>query len=95
MSRAVATVSVLILVVTACSGTGSYKSRTEDFINDDSTVVALAGADVSSAECEEPPSAEVDTVYACTAEVAGIGPGTFEVEIVADDSFLVIEFDPN
>ncbi len=73
----------------ACSGTGSYQDQTEDFIDDDPAVEQLAGGDVSRAECEEPTSADIDTTYSCTADVAESGLGTFSVRINAENSFLV------
>jgi hypothetical protein len=79
---------LLALFATACTGTGSYKDQTQDFLNDDSTVSAAVGGEVSDASCVEPES----TVYTCTAEVEGQGTATFDVRIDEEDSFLVEDF---
>jgi hypothetical protein len=83
---------LLALFATACTGTGSYKDQTQDFLNDDSTVSAAVGGEVSDASCVEPESTDVGTVYTCTAEVEGQGTATFDVRIDEEDSFLVEDF---
>jgi len=92
MRRILIATPLLALVAAACTGTGSYKDQTEDFLNDDAAVSDAVGGDVSGASCDEPDSTDVGTTYQCTAEVEGIGPVTFDVEINAEDSFLVTDF---
>ncbi len=89
MRKALLTVPVIALAAAACTGTGSFKEQTEEFLNDDSRVVAEVGGDVSNAECVEPENTDVDTTYTCVADVEGIGEVTFDVVITADDAFTV------
>jgi len=91
MRRLLIASPLLALVAVGCTGTGSYKDQTQDFLNDDSQVETAAGGDVSDAECEEPENTDVGTTYQCTAEVEGVGTATFDVEINAEDSFLVTD----
>lgn len=92
MRRIVITIPLLALVVSACSGTESYKDQTEDFLNDDVQVENAVGGEVSDASCDEPDSTDVGTEYQCTAEVAELGTATFDVLINEKDSFLVTDF---
>ncbi len=92
MRRILIATPLLALVAVACTGTGSYKDQTEDFLNDDSQVSTAVGGDVSGAECDEPDSTDVGTEYQCTAEVEGLGTATFDVRINDEDSFLVTDF---
>jgi hypothetical protein len=92
MRRLLIATPLIALVAAACTGTGSYKDQTEDFLNDDSQVSTAVGGEVSGAECDEPESTDVGTTYQCTAEVDGLGTATFDVEIDAEDSFLVTDF---
>jgi len=92
MRRLLIATPLLALVAVGCTGTGSYKDQTEDFLNDDAQVETAVGGDVSEAECEEPEDTNVGTTYQCTAEVEALGTATFDVEINDEDSFLVTEF---
>jgi len=92
MRRLLIATPLLALVAVGCTGTGSYKDQTEDFLNDDSQVSTAVGGEVSDASCEEPENTDVGTTYSCTAEVEGLGTATFDVEINAEDSFLVTDF---
>ena len=92
MRRILIATPLLALLAAACTGTGSYKDQTEDFLNDDSQVSSAVGGDVSGAECEEPENTDVGTTYQCTAEVEALGTATFDVRINAEDSFLVEDF---
>jgi hypothetical protein len=92
MRRILIATPLLALVAAACTGTGSYKDQTEDFLNDDSQVSSAVGGDVSDASCDEPGSTDVGEEYQCTAEVDGLGTATFDVRINAEDSFLVTDF---
>ena len=92
MRRILIATPLLALVVAACTGTGSYKDQTEDFLNDDAQVSNAVGGEVSDASCEEPDSTDVGTEYVCTAEVAELGTATFNVRINDEDSFLVTDF---
>ena len=92
MRRIVITIPLLALVVSACSGTESYKDQTEDFLNDDVQVENAVGGEVSDASCDEPDNTDVGTEYQCTAEVAELGTATFDVRINEKDSFLVTDF---
>jgi len=92
MRRILIATPLLAIVAAACTGTGSYKDQTEDFLNDDSQVSEAVGGDVSGAECVEPDSTDVGTEYTCTADVEGIGGVTFDVLIDDEDSFLVTDF---
>lgn len=83
---------LLVLVAASCTGTGSYKDQTQDFLNDDSSVSAAVGGEISDASCVEPDNTDVGTTYTCTAEVEGAGTVTFDVRINAEDSFLVEDF---
>jgi hypothetical protein len=83
---------LLALVAAACTGTGSYKDQTEDFLNDDSSVATAVGGEVTEASCVEPESTDVGTTYTCTAEVEGVGTASFDVRINEEDSFLVEGF---
>lgn len=95
MRRILIATPLLAFVAVACTGTSSYKDQTEDFLNDDSTVEVAVGGDVSGAECDEPDSTDVGTTYQCTAEVETVGNLTFDVEIDAEDSFVVTNFSPS
>lgn len=92
MRRILIATPLLALAVVACTGTGSYKDQTEDFLNDDTQVSDAVGGDVSGASCEEPASTDVGEEYQCTAEVEGVGTATFDVRINDEDSFLVTDF---
>jgi len=92
MRRLLIATPLLALVAVGCTGTGSYKDQTEDFLNDDSQVSTAVEGEVSDASCEEPENTDVGTTYTCTAEVEGRGTATFDVEINAEDSFLVTDF---
>lgn len=92
MRRLLIATPLLALVAVGCTGTGSYKDQTQDFLNDDSQVETAVGGDVTDASCEEPENTDVGTTYQCTAEVEGVGTATFDVEINAEDSFLVTNF---
>ena len=92
MRRILIATPLLALVVAACTGTGSYKDQTEDFLNDDAQVSNAVGGEVSDASCDEPDSTDVGTEYQCTAEVAELGTATFNVRINDEDSFLVTDF---
>lgn len=89
MRRILIATPVLALAITACTGTGSYKSQAEDFIDEDDELQELFGADVSDAECDEPDSTDVGTTYQCTATVEGQDDHVFDVLINEEDSFLV------
>ena len=93
MRRILIATPLLALVAAACTGTGSYKDQTEDFLNDDAQVSNAVGGEVSDASCDEPDSTDVGTEYQCTAEVADLGTATFNVRINDEDSFLVTDFD--
>ena len=92
MRRILIATPLLAFAAVACTGTGSYKSQTEDFLNDDSQVSSAVGGDVSGASCTEPANTDVGTTYTCTGEVEGVGTVTFDVEINGEDSFLVTDF---
>jgi hypothetical protein len=92
MHRILIATPLLALVAAACTGTGSYKDQTEDFLNNDAQVSNAVGGEVSDASCEEPGSTDVGTEYVCTAEVAELGTATFNVRINDEDSFLVTDF---
>ena len=92
MRRLLIATPLLALVAVGCTGTGSYKDQTEDFLNDDSQVETAVGGDVSEASCDEPENTDIGTMYQCTAEVEGVGTATFDVEINDEDSFLVTNF---
>ena len=94
MRRIIIATPLFALVAVACTGTGSYKDQTEDFINDKAEVSDAAGGDVSNAECVEPDSTDVGTEYSCTADVEGVGALKFNVTIDKKDSFLVTSFAP-
>ncbi len=89
MRRTLLATSVAALCVASCTGTGTYKDQTEDFLEDDSQVETQVGGDVTGAECEEPGSTDVGTTYTCTADIGDTGPTTFDVCIDGDNSFLV------
>ena len=93
MRRILIATPLLALVAAACTGTGSYKDQTEDFLNDDAQVSNAVGGEVSDASCDEPDSTDVGTEYQCTAEVADLGTATFNVRINDEDSFLITDFD--
>lgn len=87
--RTTLTASTLIaLVAVGCTGTGSYKSQTEDFLNDTTEASTSVGGDIDNAECVEPESTDVGTTYTCVADVDGV-PTNFDVEIVAENEFAV------
>jgi hypothetical protein len=92
MRRILIATPLLVLVAAACTGTGSYKDQTEDFLNDDAQVSNAIGGEVSDASCDEPDSTDVGTEYQCTAEVEDLGTVTFDVRINEEDSFLVTDF---
>ena len=92
MRRILIATPLLALLAAACTGTGSYQDQTQDFLNDDAAVSDAVGGDVTDAACDEPDNTDVGTTYQCTAEVEGIGTVTFDVEINAEDSFLVTDF---
>ena len=94
MRRILIATPLLAFAAAACTGTGSYKDQTEDFLNDDTTVSSAVGGDVSNASCDEPDSTDVGTTYQCTADVEGAAETTFDVQINAEDSFLVTDFNP-
>ncbi len=94
MRRLLIATPLLVLTAAACTGTGSYKDQTEDFINDSSEVQDAAGGDIDGADCEEPDSTDVGTTYTCTAEVEGVGATSFGVTIDKEDSFLVNDITP-
>jgi hypothetical protein len=89
MRRILTVTPLLVLVAAACTGTKSYKDQTEDFVNDNAELASRAGGDITGAECVEPDSTEVGTKYQCTADVAGVGPLTFDIEIDKKNSFRV------
>lgn len=87
--RTTLTPAILIaLVAVGCTGTGSYKSQTEDFLNDTTEASNSVGGDIENAECVEPDSTDVGTTYTCTADVDGVATD-FDVEIVAENQFAV------
>jgi hypothetical protein len=92
MRRILIATPVLVLLAAACTGTGSYKDQTQDFLNDDAQVSDAVGGAVTDAACDEPDNTDVGTEYQCTAEVEGVGTVTFDVRINAEDSFLVTDF---
>jgi hypothetical protein len=95
MRRILIATPLLAFAAAACTGTSSYKSQTEDFLNDETEVSDEVGGDVSGAECVEPESTDVGTTYQCTADVEGVGNLTFDVLIDGEDSFAVTDYNPS
>jgi hypothetical protein len=80
--------TLIALVAVGCTGTGSYKSQTEDFLNDTTEAASGVGGDIENAECVEPENTDVGTTYTCVADVDGV-PTDFDVEIVGENEFAV------
>lgn len=80
--------TLLALVAVGCTGTGSYKSQTEDFLNETTEASTQVGGEIENAECVEPENTDVGTTYTCTADVDGVATD-FDVEIIAENQFSV------
>lgn len=87
---AVLTVALLVALGACTTGPDDYKNQTEDYIEEDSDMEQLLGADaeITDAECEEPADTEIGTRYACTALVDGVET-VFEAEIENENAFVV------
>jgi hypothetical protein len=77
--------------VAACSpDAGDFKSDAEDFIeDDDGEVESQLGVALSDASCEDPPSSDAGTTFACTAVGEDGTVYDFTVEITGDNSYEV------
>ena len=74
------------------TATNEFRTQTEDFLNDNSSVANAVGGNVSGSTCDEPPSIAVGTTYRCLAQVESLGEYEFDVRIVAADAFEVEDY---
>ncbi len=81
-------VPFLLVAAVSCSASETdFKTAAEEAITD--SFAEVNDVEVSDASCEEPASTDVGTTFACTAEIAGVGPTEFVAEIVSDNEVTV------
>ncbi|MGI8763590.1 MAG: hypothetical protein ACR2LO_06250 [Ilumatobacteraceae bacterium] len=85
------TAAAVAFGLVACSNdTSTYKDETETFIEDTDGEMAEAQDKVfTNAECDEPESTEVGTMYTCTATDEEGTTYVFDAEIDSENSFIV------
>jgi hypothetical protein len=81
-------------VLVACSAsTADFKKEGETYLESDEVTTVLQTR-LLDAECEEPASTEVGTVYRCTANAADGTPWSFDVKITGERELYVFDGRP-
>lgn len=78
-----------VLLLSACADP-NYQREAEKYLESDE-VAEITGISFSEAECEEPASTSVGTMYACTVQADDGSTWDFDIEITGDREITVVE----
>ncbi|MEO6158780.1 MAG: hypothetical protein ABIQ39_14280 [Ilumatobacteraceae bacterium] len=97
MKVLIAAAASFALLLGACSRNATpsdYKTKAQNFI-ESAGVAEQLGVRFTDASCDSPGSAEIGTVFTCTATGADGGQYTFDVKIDKKNSFLITAAAPS
>ena len=92
MRRILIATPLLALVAAACTGTGSYKDQTEDFLNDDARCPTPSAATSPTHHATSPTAPTSARPTSAPPKSKASDPSRSTCEINAEDSFLVTDF---